>query len=138
MWGYQMYWGMGITGLKRPIMWALYIANFVYFLGIGVAGTFISAVLRVLRVQWRAPITRAAETITVFSLAIAGLFPIIHVGRSWKGYWLLPYPNERQIWPSYHSALMWDLTALVTYLSSSLFFLWLAMIPDLASGSRLA
>jgi Ni/Fe-hydrogenase subunit HybB-like protein len=131
-WAYQMWWGIGITGLNRPVMWSLYIANFVYFIGIGVAGTFISAVLRVLRFQWRAPITRAAETLTVFALAISGLFPLIHLGRTWKFYWLLPYPNQRQIWPSYHSALLWDMTAILTYLSSSLLFLWLALIPDLA------
>ncbi len=133
-WVYQMYWGIGITGLKRPVMWAIYIANFVYFIGIGVAGTFISAVLRVLRFQWRGPITRAAETLTVFALATSGVFPLLHLGRSWKFYWLLPYPNQRQIWPSYHSALLWDMTAIVTYLSSSILFAWLAMIPDLAMG----
>jgi Ni/Fe-hydrogenase subunit HybB-like protein len=132
VWVYQMIWGIGVTGLNRPVMWAIYIANFVYFIGIGVAGTFISAVLRVLRFQWRGPITRAAEVLTVFALATSGLFPIIHLGRSWKFYWLLPYPNERQIWPSYHSALLWDMTAIMTYLSSSVLFAWLALIPDLA------
>jgi Ni/Fe-hydrogenase subunit HybB-like protein len=132
VWGYQMWWGMGVTGLNRPVMWAIYIANFVYFIGIGVAGTFISAVLRVLRVQWRAPITRAAEMLTVFALATSALFPLIHLGRTWKFYWLLPYPNQRQLWPSYHSALLWDMTAILTYLSSSILFAWLALIPDLA------
>jgi Ni/Fe-hydrogenase subunit HybB-like protein len=133
-WIYQMWWGIGVTGLNRPVMWAVYIANFVYFIGIGVAGTFISAVLRVLRFQWRAPVTRAAETLTVFALTTSGLFPLIHLGRSWKFYWLLPYPNQRQIWPSYHSALLWDMTAILTYLSSSFLFLWLAAIPDLAAA----
>jgi molybdopterin-containing oxidoreductase family membrane subunit len=130
-WLYQMYWGMGITGLNRPVMWAVYIANFVYFIGIGVAGTFISAVLRLLNFPWRAPVTRAAETLTVFALATSGLFPLIHLGRTWKFYWMLPYPNQRQLWPSYHSALMWDMTAILTYLSSSVLFAWLAMLPDL-------
>jgi Ni/Fe-hydrogenase subunit HybB-like protein len=133
VWIYQMWWGIGITGLNRPVMWAVYIANFVYFIGIGVAGTFISAVLRVLRFQWRAPITRAAETLTVFALATSALFPLIHLGRSWKFYWLLPYPNQRRLWPSYHSALLWDMTAILTYLSSSVLFAWLVMIPDLAT-----
>ncbi len=132
VWAYQMWWGIGVTGLNRPVMWAIYIANFIYFIGIGVAGTFISAVLRVLRVQWRAPITRAAEMLTVFALATSALFPLIHLGRTWKFYWMLPYPNQRQIWPSYHSALLWDLTAILTYLSSSILFAWLALIPDLA------
>jgi Ni/Fe-hydrogenase subunit HybB-like protein len=131
-WVYQMDWGIGVTGLKRPVMWAIYIANFVYFIGIGVAGTFISAVLRVLRFQWRGPVTRAAETLTVFALTTSALFPLIHLGRSWKFYWLLPYPNQRQIWPSYHSALLWDMTAIMTYLSSSILFTWLALVPDLA------
>jgi molybdopterin-containing oxidoreductase family membrane subunit len=131
-WLYQMWWGIGVTGLNRPVMWAIYIANFVYFIGIGVAGTFISAVLRVLRFQWRSPITRAAETLTVFALATSALFPLVHLGRTWKFYWLLPYPNQRQLWPSYHSALLWDLTAILTYLSSSVLFAWLALIPDLA------
>lgn len=133
VWIYQMWWGIGITGLNRPVMWAVYIANFVYFIGIGVAGTFISAVLRVLRFQWRTPITRAAETLTVFALATSGLFPLIHLGRTWKFYWMLPYPNERRLWPSYHSALLWDMTAILTYLTSSVLFAWLVMIPDLAT-----
>ncbi len=132
VWGYQMAWGLGITGLSRPVMWAIYIADFVYFIGIGVAGTFISAVLRILRFQWRVPITRVAEALTVFALAIGALFPLIHLGRAWRFYWLLPYPNQREIWPSYHSALVWDMTAILTYLSSSVLFIWLAMIPDLA------
>jgi Ni/Fe-hydrogenase subunit HybB-like protein len=132
VWLYQMWWGLGITGLTRPVMWAVYIADFVYFIGIGVAGTFISAVLRVLRFQWRAPITRAAETLTVFALATSSLFPLIHLGRTWKMYWMLPYPNQRLLWPSYHSALLWDLTAILTYLTCSVLFTWLVLVPDLA------
>ncbi len=131
-WVYQMWWGLGVTGLNRPVMWALYIVNFVYFIGIGHAGTFISAALRALKVEYRRPISRAAEIVTVFALATAGTFPIIHLGRSWKFYWLLPYPNERQIWPSYHSPLLWDLTAILTYLTCSILFAYTAMLPDLA------
>jgi molybdopterin-containing oxidoreductase family membrane subunit len=131
-WLYQMIWGLGITGLNRPVMWALYIVNFVYFIGIGHAGTFISAALRVLKVEWRRPISRAAETLTVFALFAAALFPLIHLGRSWKFYWLLPYPNQRQLWPSYHSALLWDMTAIFTYLSSSILFAYIGLLPDLA------
>ena len=82
--------------------------------------------------EWRAPISRAAETLTVFALMTAALFPIIHLGRSWKFYWLLPYPNERQLWPSYHSPLLWDLTAILTYLTCSILFEWLGLLPDLA------
>lgn len=131
-WTAQMLNGLGITGLKRPVMWALYIVNFVYFIGIGHAGTFISAALRALHVEWRRPISRAAEFLTIFGLATAGMFPIVHLGRAWKFYWLLPYPNERQIWPSYHSPLLWDLTAILTYLSCSALFAYMSLLPDLA------
>jgi Ni/Fe-hydrogenase subunit HybB-like protein len=131
-WLYQMIWGLGITGLMRPVMWALYIVNFVYFIGIGHAGTFISAALRVLKIEWRRPISRAAETLTIFALTAAGMFPLIHLGRSWKFYWLLPYPNQRQIWPSYHSPLLWDLTAIFTYLTCSILFAYIGLLPDLA------
>jgi len=131
-WVVQMVYGLGITGLNRPVMWALYIVNFVYFIGIGHAGTFISAALRVLKIEWRRPISRAAEIVTVFALITAAMFPIIHLGRAWKFYWLLPYPNERQIWPSYHSPLLWDLTAILTYLSCSILFAYIGLIPDIA------
>jgi Ni/Fe-hydrogenase subunit HybB-like protein len=131
-WLYQMYWGIGVTGLKRPVMWALYIVNFVYFIGIGHAGTFISAALRVLKVEWRRPISRAAETLTVFALSAAAMFPLIHLGRTWKFYWLLPYPNQRGLWPSYHSPLLWDLTAILTYLTGSIIFAYIGLMPDLA------
>jgi Ni/Fe-hydrogenase subunit HybB-like protein len=131
-WLYQMNWGLGITGLNRPVMWALYIVNFVYFIGIGHAGTFISAALRVLKIEWRRPISRVAETLTVFALLTAALFPLVHLGRSWKFYWLLPYPNQRQIWPSYHSPLLWDMTAIFTYLSCSILFAYIGLMPDLA------
>ncbi len=131
-WLYQMINGLGVTGLNRPVMWALYIVNFVYFIGIGHAGTFISAALRVLKIEWRRPISRAAETLTVFALIAAAMFPIVHLGRSWKFYWLLPIPNERQLWPSYHSPLLWDLTAILTYLSCSILFAYIGLLPDLA------
>jgi molybdopterin-containing oxidoreductase family membrane subunit len=131
-WTYQMVWGLGVTGLNRPVMWALYIVDFVYFIGIGHAGTFISAALRVLKIEWRRPISRAAETLTVFGLTTAALFPVIHLGRSWKAYWLFPVPNQRQLWPSYHSPLLWDLTAIFTYLTCSILFAYIGMLPDLA------
>jgi Ni/Fe-hydrogenase subunit HybB-like protein len=131
-WIYQMINGIGVTGLNRPVMWALYIVNFVYFIGIGHAGTFISAALRVLKIEWRRPISRAAETLTVFALMAAAMFPLVHLGRTWKFYWLLPIPNERQLWPSYHSPLLWDLTAIMTYLSCSILFAYIGLLPDLA------
>jgi Ni/Fe-hydrogenase subunit HybB-like protein len=131
-WYIQMNVGLGITGLNRPVMWALYIVNFVYFIGIGHAGTFISAALRALKIEWRRPISRAAEIVTVFGLLTAATFPIIHLGRSWKAYWLFPYPNDRQLWPSFHSPLLWDVVAISTYLSCSILFAYMSMLPDLA------
>ena len=131
-WAFQMYWGMGITGLNRPVEWALYIVNFVYFIGIGHAGTFISAALRVLKIEWRRPISRAAETLTLFALGTAAMFPLVHLGRTWKFYWLIPYPNDRQLWPNFHSPLIWDMMAILTYLTGSVLFVYLGLLPDLA------
>jgi Ni/Fe-hydrogenase subunit HybB-like protein len=131
-WLYQMYWGIGVTGLNRPVEWALYIVNFVYFIGIGHAGTFISAALRVLKIEWRRPISRAAETLTLFALLTAAMFPLVHLGRTWKFYWLIPYPNQRGLWPNFHSPLIWDMMAIFTYLTGSILFLYLGLLPDLA------
>ncbi len=133
-WTAQMWNGLGITGLIRPSMWALYIVNFVYFIGIGHAGTFISAAFRVLKFEFRRPISRAAEFVTIFALATAATFPIIHLGRSWKAYWLIPYPNVRQLWPNFHSPLIWDLMAITTYLLSSIIFAYTGLLPDLAKA----
>jgi Ni/Fe-hydrogenase subunit HybB-like protein len=132
VWLVQMIGGIGIVGISRPVMWAVYIANFVYFIGIGHAGTFISAAFRALKIPWRGPISRAAELVTVFGLATAALFPIIHLGRSWKAYYLIPYPNGRNIWPSFHSPLVWDLIAITTYLTCSALFAYQVLLPDLA------
>ena len=131
-WGSQIYWGLGMTGLNRPIYWGLFLVNTVYFIGIGHAGTFISAALRVLKVEWRRPISRAAETVTLFGLSIAALSILMHLGRVWKFYWLLPYPNQRQLWPNFRSPLMWDFMAILTYFTGSTMFLYLGMLPDLA------
>jgi molybdopterin-containing oxidoreductase family membrane subunit len=131
MWMYQMWWGLGITGLNRPVMWALYIVDFIFFIGIGHAGTFISAALRALKIEWRRPISRAAEIVTVFALITAALFPVIHLGRSWKAYWLFPIPNQRLLWPSFHSPLVWDLMAITTYLTCSIIFVYLSLLPDI-------
>jgi molybdopterin-containing oxidoreductase family membrane subunit len=134
VWLIQMIGGIGITGLTRPVMWALYIADFVYFIGIGHAGTFISAAFRALKISWRGPISRAAELVTVFGLLTAALFPLIHLGRTWKGYYLIPYPNGRGLWPSFHSPLVWDLIAITTYLTCSALFAFLALLPDMANA----
>ncbi len=131
-WSIQIRNGMGVTGLNRPVFWGFYIVNFVFWIGISHAGTLISAILRLTDATWRKPVTRAAEAITVFCLMIGGMFPIIHLGRSWRFYWLIPYPNARLLWPNFRSPLLWDLTAILTYLTGSLIYLYLPLIPDMA------
>jgi len=131
-WWIQLRYGMGVTGLQRPIFWGFYIVNFVFWIGISHAGTLISAILRLSDAGWRKPVTRAAEAITVFALMIGGLFPIIHLGRAWLFYWLVPYPNDRLLWPNFRSPLVWDLTAIVTYVTGSVIYLYLPLIPDMA------
>lgn len=131
-WGYLIYWGMGTAGINRPVYWGFFIATFVFWVGISHAGTMISAVLRLLRADWRRPITRGAEAMTAFALMMAALFPFIHLGRVWKFYWMIPYPNNRFMWPNFQSPLMWDMVAIFTYLIGSTLYLYLALIPDLA------
>jgi molybdopterin-containing oxidoreductase family membrane subunit len=131
-WSSQMYYGLGISGLRRPIYWGFYITNFVFWIGISHAGTLISAILRLVNAGWRRPVTRCAEVITVFALMIGAMFPIIHLGRPWLFFWLVPYPSERLIWPNFRSPLVWDFFAIITYLSGSVMFLLLPMIPDFA------
>src|SRR5579862_2292016 len=129
---YQVYHGLGVWGLNWPVFWAFDITNFVFWIGISHAGTLISAILRLVNAGWRRPVTRCAEAITVFALAIGAQYPIIHLGRSWLFFWLMPYPSERGIWPNFRSPLVWDFFAITTYLLSSLLFLALPMIPDFA------
>lgn len=131
-WIYQIYWGMGTAGINQPVYWGLYIATFVFWVGISHAGTMISAVLRLLRADWRRPITRGAEAMTAFALMMAALYPLIHLGRVWKFYWMIPYPNNRLMWPNFQSPLMWDMVAIFTYLIGSSLYLYLALIPDMA------
>src|SRR5262252_507546 len=130
--GYQLWQGFGITGIKWPIYWGFFITNFVFWIGISHAGTLISAILRMVQAEWRRPVTRCAEVITAFALMIGGLFPIIHLGKPWLFFWLVPYPSSRLIWPNFRSPLVWDFFAISTYLSGSLLFLFLPMIPDFA------
>jgi len=131
-WMYQMYHGFGMTGINMPVYWAFYITNFVFWIGISHAGTLISAILRLVNAGWRRPVTRCAEVITAFALMIGAMFPIIHLGRPWLFFWLMPYPSERLIWPNFRSPLVWDFFAISTYLTGSLLFLFLPMIPDFA------
>jgi len=130
--GWQVYSGIGVAGIRRPVFWGFYITNFVFWIGLSHAGTLISAILRLANATWRRPVTRCAEVITVFALSIGATFPIIHLGRPWLAFWLFPYPSERGIWPNIRSPLMWDFFAINTYLLGSVTFLILPMIPDMA------
>jgi Ni/Fe-hydrogenase subunit HybB-like protein len=133
-WMYQVWFGLGVTGLRQPVMWAIYITNFVFWVGIAHSGTLISAILYLFRTRWRTPVYRAAETMTVFAVMTAGLFPLIHLGRSWFFYWLLPYPNERSLQPNFRSPLVWDAFAVGTYFTVSWLFLLMGMVPDAAAA----
>ncbi len=128
------YEGIGIWGLNNPIGWGFAIINFVWWIGIGHAGTLISAILLLFRQKWRTSINRSAEAMTIFAVMCAAMFPLIHTGRPWlAAYWLLPYPNSMDIWPQFRSPLMWDVFAVSTYFTVSLLFWFIGMIPDFAT-----
>lgn len=131
-WGYLIAEGLGVAGVMRPSYWGIFLVNTVFWIGISHAGTFISAILRVMKAEFRRPITRAAELMTTFGLIQAGASIFMHMGRVWLSYWMLPIPNERMLWPNFHSPLMWDLLAITTYVLSSTMYLFLPLIPDLA------
>ena len=124
--------GVGVWGLNHPVMWGWAIINFVWWIGIGHAGTLISAILFLLRQRWRTSINRAAEAMTIFAVMCAGIFPVIHVGRVWFAWWLFPLPNSNSIWPQFRSPLMWDVFAVSTYFTVSALFWYVGLIPDLA------
>ncbi|HSE68327.1 MAG TPA: NrfD/PsrC family molybdoenzyme membrane anchor subunit [Gemmatimonadales bacterium] len=126
--------GLGLAGYSPPVMWAVYITTFVFWIGIGHAGTLISAILFLFRSPWRTAVYRATEAMTVFAVMTAGLFPIIHIGRQWFFYWLLPYPNARFLWPNFKSPLIWDVFAISTYLTVSTTFLCVGLVPDIAAA----
>jgi molybdopterin-containing oxidoreductase family membrane subunit len=125
--------GLGIWGINQPVEWAFDIINFVWWIGIGHAGTLISAILLLLRQEWRTSINRFAEAMTLFAVACAALFPLLHLGRPWLAYWLVPYPNTMALWPQWRSPLVWDVFAVGTYATVSLLFWFVGMIPDLAT-----
>ncbi len=131
-WTFQIYAGLGNAGYVPPVMWGVYIITFVFWVGIGHAGTLISAILYLFRAGFRTTIYRASEAMTVFAVMTAGLFPIIHIGRPWKFFWLIPYPNWRLLWPNFKSPLVWDVFAISTYLTISTTFLYIGLIPDIA------
>jgi molybdopterin-containing oxidoreductase family membrane subunit len=125
--------GVGIWGINEPVAWAFALTNFVWWVGIGHAGTFISAFLLLLRQHWRTSVNRFAEAMTIFAVAMAGLMPILHLGRPWFFYWLIPYPNVMNVWPQWRSPLVWDIFAIGTYIIVSILFWYMGLIPDLAS-----
>jgi molybdopterin-containing oxidoreductase family membrane subunit len=130
---YLLYEGVGIWGIDIPVAWGFAITNFVWWIGIGHAGTLISAILLLMHQKWRTSINRLAEAMTIFAVMCAGLFPLLHLGRPWFFYWLLPYPNTMSLWPQFRSALVWDVFAVSTYFTVSLLFWYMGMIPDLAT-----
>jgi Ni/Fe-hydrogenase subunit HybB-like protein len=125
--------GVGIWGIQIPVAWGFAIINFVWWIGIGHAGTLISAILLLLRQQWRTSINRFAEAMTLFAVACAGIFPLIHMGRPWLAYWLFPYPDTMRMWPNFRSPLVWDAFAVSTYATVSALFWFIGLLPDLAT-----
>src|SRR5882757_9559711 len=125
--------GIGVWGNSNTVDWAWDITNFVWWIGIGHAGTLISAVLFLTRQSWRTSINRAAEAMTIFAVMCAGLFPLLHTGRPWFAWWMIPHPNDMQMWPQFRSPLMWDVFAVSTYATTSILFWYMGMVPDLAT-----
>jgi len=132
VWVYQVYKGLGIAGYAHPVFWGVYIVTFVFWVGIAHAGTLISAILYLFRSKWRNAINRSAEAMTVFAVLTAAQFLGIHVGRLWKSYFILPYPNQRGLWVNFKSPLVWDTFAISTYGTISALFLYVGLIPDIA------
>ena len=131
--GFLLVKGTGVWGINQPVGWGFAIINFVWWIGIGHAGTLISAILLLLRQEWRTSINRFAETMTIFAVMCAGIFPLLHVGRPWLAYWLFPYPNVMQMWPQFRSPLIWDVVAVSTYATVSMLFWFTGLVPDLAT-----
>ena len=139
--GFSLARGVGLWGNNSAVIWGFPIANYVWWIGIGNAGTLISSLLLLTRQKWRASLNRMAEAMTLFAVSMAGIFPILHLGRPMYAYWLAPYPNTMQLWPQWRSALVWDFWAIVSYLLFSMLFFYVGLIPDLATlrdrrGSR--
>ena len=132
IWGHQIINGMGVAGITHPVGWGVYITNFVFWVGIAHSGTLISAVLFLFRAKFRSAFNRTAEAMTVIAVMTAGLYPIIHLGRAWKFFYLFPYPNQRLLWVNFKSPLVWDVFAVSTYLTISMIFFYVGLIPDLA------
>ena len=130
---YLFYAGVGIWGIDWPVAWGFAIINYVWWIAIASGGTFISALFFLTRSEWRNSINRIAESMTLFGAACAGIYPILHLGRPWFFYWLFPYPNSMLLWPQFRSPLLWDFFAILTYVTSSVLFWYLGLLPDLAT-----
>ena len=130
---YLFYMGVGVWGINQPVSWGLAIVNFVWWIGIGHAGTLISAILLLLHQKWRTSLNRFAEAMTIFAVMCAGIFPLVHMGRPWLAYWLFPFPNNMAVWPQFRSPLAWDVFAVSTYFTVSLVFWYVGLVPDFAS-----
>ena len=131
--GYLLYYGVGVWGINIPVGWGFAIVNFVWWIGIGHAGTLISAFLLLMRQTWRQSINRFAEAMTIFAVSCAGIFPLLHMGRPWLAYWLFPYPDTMGTWPQFRSPLVWDVFAVSTYATVSILFWFVGLLPDLAT-----
>ncbi len=133
-WMYQVKTGMGVAGINHPVGWGAYICNFVFWVGIAHSGTLISAILYLVRSRWRTAVSRSSEAMTIFAVMTAGLFPLVHLGRVWVFYFILPYPSQRQLWPNFISPLVWDVVAVSTYFTVSSIFFYVGLIPDVAAA----
>ena len=131
--GWLLYWGTGVWGIEIPVAWGFAIVNFVWWVGIGHAGTFISAILLLLHQKWRTAINRFTETMTLCAISCAGMFPLLHLGRPWVFFWMTPYPDTMGLWPQFRSPLVWDMFAVGTYFTVSLIFWYCGLVPDLAT-----
>lgn len=129
----QLLIAIGVAGIDNPVNWGVYITNFVFWVGLAHSGTLISAILFLFLAKWRTSINRIAEAMTIIAILTAGLYPLIHLGRVWTAYYLLPYPSTRQIWPNFRSPLLWDVVAVTTYMLVSLIFFYVGLIPDVAT-----
>ncbi len=133
-WLYQVRAGMGVAGIGHPVGWGVYISNYIFWVGIAMSGTLVSAMLHLVRAPWRKAVSRSAEAMTLFAISVAGIFPLIHLGRLWVFYFIMPYPSQRQIWPDFTSPLVWDMAAILCYLIVSTIFFFVGLMPDVAAA----
>ena len=132
-WFYQLYYGIGAAGMNHPTVWGTYLASFIFWIGLSHSGTLLSCVLHITNSEWRKAMYRSAEAMTLFSLMVAAMMVMVHVGRPWFVHWAAPYPNQMEMWPNFRSPLLFDVMAITTYLTGSLIFIYMGSIPDFAA-----